>query len=284
MSTPRRLVKTVKRWLEVDGSFLAAAVTFYAAIALFPLMLILLSIFGVLMSRSSSVQDWKERLMEMIADQTSQDFADTINSQLENIQAGSSISGSIGLLTLLAFSVALFANLERAFGIIWQSPKEKFSLLSNLKRVLFHRLKAFLMILLIVLVISTNFVIHIYLESMSKYLPDRLESGLTWWAVQMAAELAINALLFTFVFQIVPKEKVRWRHAMHGGVLTAILWEPGRYLIATLLISDNYTAFGVVGAFLAVLLWIYYGVTVMLFGATVVSVVSNENQLPTANN
>ncbi len=55
-----------------------------------------------------------------------------------------------------------------------------------------------------------------------------------------------------------------------------MLWEPGRYLLATFVISDRYTAFGIVGAFLAVLLWIFYAVNTILFGATLVCVVGRE--------
>ena len=44
------------------------------------------------------------------------------------------------------------------------------------------------------------------------------------------------------------------------------------------MISERYTAFGLVGSFLAVLLWVFYGVNAILFGATVVYVAEQEKK------
>ena len=119
---------------------------------------------------------------------------------------------------------------------------------------------------------------------MEVYITSWVKGELFSWLIQIASEVALNAVMFTGVFQIMTREKIKWVHAIYGGFLTALLWQPGRYIIATYLISERYTPFGVVGAFLAVLLWIFYGFNVLLFGGTVVCVAGKENTAASESN
>ena len=53
-----------------------------------------------------------------------------------------------------------------------------------------------------------------------------------------------------------------------AGIAAAVTWEIGRQLLASWLIGSKYTsAYGVVGSFIAILLWSYYSITVVLMGA-----------------
>lgn len=243
---------------------------------LFPLLQVLLSLLGWLLGGSTHVQEWKVQLLEMIAEQTSPAFAETVASRLDEIQANANFSGSISILTLLAFSVAFFANLEHGFSRIWQTPKESVGLFKTVRRILFYRLLTFLMMVLVVVAVMINFVINFSMELAATYVPEPINFEFVWWLSRLAASILLNAILFTAILQIVPMQKVFWRHAIQGGLLTAFLWEPGRYVLATFVISDRYTAFGVVGVFLAVLLWIFYVTNTLLMGAALVCVVSRE--------
>ena len=55
------------------------------------------------------------------------------------------------------------------------------------------------------------------------------------------------------------------------------MWEAGRQALAAYLLRLNYpSAYGVVGSFLAVMLWAYYASLVILLGAEYVRVVTEE--------
>lgn len=274
----RRLWLTLQDWIRFEGTFVAAAVSFYAALAVFPLLLVLISIFGWLLANSAYLQDWEAWLLDFVAQESSSQFAHQLDVQLSNIESGAIVSGPIGMLTLLILSVALFVNLERAFNRIWRIPREPAGIFVNLKRILFYRFRAFLMLLGIVLVVAMNFVANLAFEMASKILSDWIVSEHVWRLANLAASFLLNSLMFTAVFQTIPKHPVDWRHAIQGGVLTSVLWELGRFLLASMVISDRYTAFGVVGVFLAVLLWLYYGMIVVLFGATFVRTAGVEKE------
>jgi membrane protein len=83
--------------------------------------------------------------------------------------------------------------------------------------------------------------------------------------------VALNTLLFTALYKWLPRAPIRWKPALCGGLFAALAWELGRQLLASIVIGQKYTnAYGVVGAFIAILLWCYYAATIVFLGAEVV--------------
>jgi uncharacterized BrkB/YihY/UPF0761 family membrane protein len=64
--------------------------------------------------------------------------------------------------------------------------------------------------------------------------------------------------------------------ATAGGLLASIIWQVGRRVLTWAVIGSNYNAYGVVGAFIAVMLWLYYGSAVVFFGAEYVQVICQQ--------
>jgi membrane protein len=87
----------------------------------------------------------------------------------------------------------------------------------------------------------------------------------------------MNFVAFTAIYKIVPRKRIRWREAMRGGLLTALLWEAGRQALSAYLLQLNYpSAYGIIGSFLAIMLWAYYASMVILFGAEYVRVLRED--------
>ena len=82
----------------------------------------------------------------------------------------------------------------------------------------------------------------------------------------------LNTLAFGVLYHTMPRARVRWKEAFRGGLVVAIVWEVGRLLLVKYLIGGRYTAFGVVGALIAIQLWAWYAVTAILLGAEYVRV------------
>ena len=94
---------------------------------------------------------------------------------------------------------------------------------------------------------------------------NRLPGGamLSGWA-QFLFTTATNALLFGLIYKVLPKVAIRWRDALAGGLLVSLVWILGQRLLVRFLIGPSYTAYGIVGSFIAVMIWVYY-VSVILF-------------------
>ena len=81
--------------------------------------------------------------------------------------------------------------------------------------------------------------------------------GDRWLRVQVSASPAV--LL----------RKTSWWECLQGGLLAGIFWEGGRFVLTLFLLRGAYDAYGVIGSFIAIMLWFYYAWTVLLFGAEI---------------
>jgi membrane protein len=62
--------------------------------------------------------------------------------------------------------------------------------------------------------------------------------------------------------------------------VAGVAWEIGRQLLALLIVGKSYTAYGVIGSFIVLMLWFYYASVVLLFGAEFVQVGGNSGDDP----
>ena len=85
---------------------------------------------------------------------------------------------------------------------------------------------------------------------------------------RIGISFVVNTLLFTLLYHWLPKEPIPFRDALRGGIAAALVWEIGAQILGLFLIGTRYTdAYGVVGSFIALMLWCYYAVAVLLLGA-----------------
>jgi membrane protein len=75
-------------------------------------------------------------------------------------------------------------------------------------------------------------------------------------------------VLFALIYKILPDAKIDWSDVWIGSAITALLFLVGQALIGLYLArSGTVSAYGVSGALLVLLLWIYYSAMILLFGA-----------------
>jgi membrane protein len=75
-------------------------------------------------------------------------------------------------------------------------------------------------------------------------------------------------MLFAVIFRYMPARQLPRRVVVAGGVLTAILFDAGRWLIGIYLAHTTQpSAFGAASSFVALLLWLYYTAMIFLYGA-----------------
>ncbi|HEX4150378.1 MAG TPA: YhjD/YihY/BrkB family envelope integrity protein, partial [Pirellulales bacterium] len=171
--TWQTLSKTVEHWQNDDGLTLAAAVAFYAAFSFLPLVLVLLSGVGFVLRGSERAQEEQRAVIQLIAQSTSPDFAAQIDNIIEAVKNQAPVGGPLGMVTLLLGSMALFAQIDSAFDRIWTIGTAKHtSFFSWLHRVLVDRLKAFLMLLGLGVLVTASFVMSMVLATLAAWLPD----------------------------------------------------------------------------------------------------------------
>ncbi|MCY2975067.1 MAG: YihY/virulence factor BrkB family protein [Planctomycetota bacterium] len=279
------------RWSEDDASSLAAAVAYYLALSLFPMLLLLTSAFGLLLEFTEIGQGAQEQLLETVAKHGSPVIEEQVAQVLNQLKSQSLVGGPFGILAAILAAIAVFAQLDRGFDRIWriQSIRGQ-TLKTTVLGVLRHRLLAFSMLVGLGGMLVALFVAGMVFAQIRTFAGSTIPSlSIVFNWMQLAFVVLANAALFAMVYKWLPKKHVEWNEAIRGGILVAIIWELGRVILGFFLIGMKYTsAYGVIGSFIAILLWCYYGMSIFFFGAEYVQVLQRKrdiaSELPKASN
>lgn len=284
MDFAKRLLKNgqnaVTMWLDDGGNLMAAAIAYYAGLSFFPLLLVLVSSFGYFIEMSQAGMSAKDEIVAAIESQFSESLGKQVADILDAVSADAPSNGLIGWIALVFSALAIFVQFDSAFDRIWGNPNSsKSGWWNSVKGFLSGRLTAFAMLsalgFLVIAVAASSLVIASLQTRLP--LPD-----IFWQAISAIIPLAVNLLAFTLLYRVVPKVRVHWREAFRGAVFATILWEIGRWALASFLITGQYaSAYRVIGSFIAVLLWVYYAAAVIFLGAEYIRAFCSDCRIAT---
>lgn len=278
-----RIYNAYHHFADRGGTMLAAAVAYYLAFSLFPLMLILVAGLGWAFRATAVGHDAQQRVLAAIAEQASPALRDQIQEAFNSVEQRAGASGSIGIVVLLIAAVAMFTQLDYAFDRLWDRPGAgEQGLLKWAFNLAFTRLKALVMLIGVGAFVIAVMIASIVWQGVESAVQSTVDvPGWVRQLMQPLVHIALNFLAFTALYAFVPKTHVRAKAAFAGGALAALLWEIGRQVLAAYVLRRNLpTAYGVIGSFMAVMLWTYYAMIVVLFGAAYAKLVNDEQNEP----
>ena len=247
-----------ERFREDKLGLTASSLTFTTLIALVPLVTVMLALFSAF-PMFASFQGALEKyfLQSLVPD----GIAKPVLAALTQFAAQATRLGSAGLVVLVFTALALMLTIDRALNAIWRVRRPR----SIARRVLVYWAALTLGPLLLGISLSLTATALTASKGLIGALPGGL--GLLLNAIEFALLAAGMASLYHYV----PNTDVRWRHAVAGGVFVAagvklaksgLAW----YLGAMPTYSTVYGAFATVPI---LLLWIYVGWVIVLWGAVI---------------
>ncbi|XZE21460.1 YihY/virulence factor BrkB family protein [Pirellulaceae bacterium SH449] len=267
------------RWTEDDASSHAASVAYYLALSLFPMILLLTSGIGLVLQFTKIGRSAEAQLLSTLENQASPVVKVQVEQVLEQLRSHSIVTGPFGLAAALLAAASVFSQIDRGFDKIFRIPIRKESgLKRTLFRVLRYRFSAFLMLLGVGGVVLGLFAGSTMITQLRSVTDSSMPSLAHAFGIfDFLFEFLSNSLLFAIVYRWVPRKKVVWSDAFRGGLLAASIWEMGRVVLGVFLIGMRYTtAYGAIGSFIAILLWCYYGICILFFGAEYVQVLERR--------
>lgn len=271
------LTLAVKRWQGDDAASMAAAVAYYLALSVFPMLLLLSSGIGMFLKFTNLGHDAEIQILAVVAEHCSPSLGKQVESILLQFEDQSLATGPIGLLGAILAAIGVFFQFERAFDRIWRVPASPNKGIGfAVVRILSKRLVAFVLLCCVGAMISAILIANVAITAAMEWMGNLHASGaLAVAAVEATGTMLLNWLAFTLIYRWLPKKKVKWFDAMRSGLLVAIVWEIGRHFLCVFLIGMKYTsAYGTIGSFIALLLWFYWGVTLLFFGAEYLQVLT----------
>jgi membrane protein len=250
-------------WSADNVSTTGAALAYYCAFSLAPLLVIVLAVAGLVIGRESAYSDLNAQLVALFGAPTAKTLLIAAQSA-EHFEGV--LSTTVSVATLMIGATTVLSALQTALDQIWQSGKLVPSGVWGWVRARFLSLGFVLalgFLLLVSLTVSTAIagVQHRLMRDHGFLIS--LIGGLDF-----LISIGVVAVLFAVIFRFMPARRLPWRSALIGGALTAILFELGRWLIGLYLAhSTQPSAFGAAASFVALLVWLYYTAQIFLFGA-----------------
>jgi membrane protein len=253
----------LRSWNTDNVSTTGAALAYYCAFSLAPLLVIVLAVAGLIIGRQSAYTHLSDQLVALFGAPT----AKTLLSAAQSAEHFEGVlSTTVSIVTLLIGATTVLSALQTALDQIWQSGKLVPSGAWGWIRARFLSL-GFILALGFLLLVSLT------VSTALAGIQHRIVQGhgiliSLIGAVDFLVSISVVATLFAVIFRFMPARRLPWRCALIGGVLTAILFELGRWLIGLYLAhSTQPSAFGAAASFVALLVWLYYTAQIFLFGA-----------------
>ncbi len=269
------LKDTFQDWLRANPSMLAAALAYYAIFSLAPLLVVAVSVTGLVYD-SLTARKLILTSIQQIAGSQVAEMAQVVFESASRTPGGS-LTPIIGIGVLVYTASILFVKLKIAINVIWGIiPNPRRALLLSVWAQARSILMVFALGLLLILFISlSTFIvfIHHFLSSIPQF--DHILENLPkadFWVM-----LLIFTLFFALVFKTLPEVKISWRDVALGAFVTGLLFTIGEFAIGLYLgrVSLGST-FGAASSVIVFLVWVYYSMQIILFGAQFTQVFANR--------
>jgi membrane protein len=233
-----------------------AALTYTTLLSLVPLMTVMLALFSVFPA--------SERISQTVEDFVFQNFVpaagEAVQQHLRNFsQKAGSLTG-VGFIFLIIVALMLMSNIDKAFNTIWhvrskRSPVAKFTV--------YWAILSLGPILIAFSVGVTSYLVSV------PFFSDGETVMLLRTRLLGLMPVLISALAFALLYALVPNRNVPLRHAIAGGVLSALLFELAKrgFALYVTTFPTYETIYGALAAVPIFLIWIYLSWLVTLLGA-----------------
>jgi membrane protein len=253
------------KFVEDRGPRLGAAMAYYTALSLSPLLLAVVAIAGLAFGAEAARGEIVAQFRDTIGTEAAAFVEQLV---LKSASTTNGILATVVALAILFFGASgVFAELQSALNTVWKVPgrKSEGGILNTLKeRLLSFSLVCGAAFLLLVSLVVTALLAGIN-SRIAGWMPgmDRLAE-----VINFALNFVLTAALFAMMFKWLPEIRLAWRDVWIGATVTAALFSVGRYLIGVYLgraaVGSTY---GAAGAFVVLLVWLYYSTQIFLFGA-----------------
>ena len=238
--------------------YLAALVTYYAFVSLFPLLLLFVSVMGFILQSDP-------HLRQSIVNSAVGGLPGIGTVLRQNIQRfkGSAVGITLGVVGLGYGGLGAMQASQYAFNHIYAVPRNE---QPNPVRSRVRSVRL-LMLLGTAIIISTGINIGI---SNADTVSHQLGTGLT--VAGYAVDLGINVMLFSVAYRVLTALDLHLRDVLVGGLITGAGWQllqtfGSRYVVHEA--RHGGALYGVFGVVLATVAWLYLVALVMMLSAEI---------------
>jgi membrane protein len=275
-------------WVEDKAPRLGAALAYYTAFSLAPLLVIVIAIAGLVFGQQAVQGHLSAQIQGLVGAEGAQAVETMVANA--NKPATGTLASILGIVMLLVGAGGLFGELQDSLNTVWEvQPKPGRGLLGMLR----DRFLSFTMVLGTAFLLLVSLAVSAALAAMGSVFGE--------WGVSFLGQVlnflisfAVITLLFAMIYRFLPDVRIAWRDVWLGAALTAALFSVGEFLIGLYLgYAGTASAYGAAGSLAVLLVWLYYSAQIFLFGAELTKahahylgggITPTENAVPVTDN
>jgi membrane protein len=265
-------VPSVSAWLPLlrstwaayqrhNSQWLAAALAYFAAFAVAPLIIVAVAIASAFLhGHQSAINEIYSRLPGPETVAVRQIVSATLGQPRQGL-----IAQIAGWAFFVIAALGLFGSLQFALNTTWDVTPQKMGIWQTIRR----RAVSFVMMLAVAALLLLSVIADAALTAVLAYLPHAFGDQATLVkGTDSALSFAIVWLLFAVLFEFLPDARIAWRDVWIGAGITALLFVAGQFLLGFYLGRAGIgSAYGAFGSLVVFLLWANYSAQIVLFGA-----------------
>jgi len=268
----RLLRSTVLCFIEDEALSRGAAISFYTATSIAPILLIVVAIAGLVFGREAAQGAITAQLSGLMGQQTA-DLLQTAVANSNDKSAGT-LATIIGIVAVIATASGVFSEMQSALNAIWKATPEG----STVARLIRARAASLGLVASLGFLLIVSLAVSAAVTALGDYLNGILPFGkIIASVVNTVLSVVLLSVLFAAIYKILPDRPIAWNDVLVGAVGTAILFTIGKSLIGWYIGSSAVgTTYGAAGALMVLLLWVYYSAEIFLFGAEFTKAYANR--------
>ena len=241
-----------KKFGDDEAGNLAALIAYSALVAIFPLLLLLVTVLDIVLKGNPELKD---KVLKAARDQVP-----VIGPQLEQSIGRLSQTGialAIGLVGILIGSLGVANSLQNALNSVWEIPfasRPRFP-------------SSWLRSLALIVVVGGGFIATTVLSGLAagvgRILPGAGPSGLA-----LAVSLVLNFGLFWLGFKLGTAKDITWRQLWLGAAISAVIWQILQWVGTTFVshqIAHASPLYGTFALVLGLIAWLYLQAQLTLY-------------------
>ena len=96
--------------------------------------------------------------------------------------------------------------------------------------------------------------------------------------LNFVVSVVLLAILFGAIYKMLPDRSLQWNDVIIGALITSILFNIGKSLIAWYIGSSAIaSSYGAAGGLIVLLLWVYYSAQIFLLGSEFTKTYANQH-------
>jgi membrane protein len=263
---------TVRNWIADQASSISAALAFYCAFSLAPLLVIAVVALGWIVGAEAADAHVGAQLTALFGKSTSKMIVDAMHAAR---QTHGLVATVVSIVTLVIGATTIFSALESALEQIWGARNVAPSGWRGLVRT---RLVSFGFVLAVGFLLLVSLTLSTAISGLRDWVAHRYEGLVALLGtLEVAVSTALGTGLIALIYRYLPALRLPWRHVLLGALVTARLFQAGRWGIGLYLgRATEPTTFGAAASFAALLLWLYYSAQIFLIGAEFTAVIGGS--------